>query len=277
MDRREFLLIAKIASFGLAISLLTGGAAGLPTLKSCFGSDGALGDCPPPSSASNQGDQVQIRAGGSSSGGQQGGGDGGGPRGGGAEAPVRTGPPTLEEFLASRTQRDEFTVTDPPAPGVITLADIASFRPAVGSDHMEPAGWMIVGLDTNFYSDAARHEVPGTLLGLPAGVRFTPSAWHWTYGDGAALSSARPGASWAALHVAEFEPTPTSHVFAAPGTYTIDLAIEFSAEYRFAGSPWVPIAGTLTVPANRIVATAGDAKTVLVGRDCSANPRGAGC
>src|SRR5690606_27128543 len=31
----------------------------------------------------------------------------------------------------------------------ITLADIAAFRPDPGVDHMEPNGWMIVGLDTN--------------------------------------------------------------------------------------------------------------------------------
>jgi len=190
---------------------------------------------------------------------------------------VRSGPPTLEEFLASRTQRDEFTVTGPTAPGVVTLADIASFRPSVGTDHMEPNGWTVVGLETNFYSDATRHEVDGTLLGSPASVRFTPRAWHWTYGDGGALASARPGASWAALRVAEFEPTATSHVFRGAGTFTIDLSVEFTAEYRFAGSGWVPISGALAVPANPLVVTAGDAKTVLVGRDCAANPRGAGC
>ncbi|MBC7589829.1 MAG: hypothetical protein H7226_02140, partial [Salinibacterium sp.] len=40
-------------------------------------------------------------------------------------------------------------VIDPVQP--ITLADIASFRPASGVAAMEPNGWMVVGLDTNFF------------------------------------------------------------------------------------------------------------------------------
>jgi len=205
-------------------------------------------------------------------------GTGGGRSGGGGGGTVEvTGPPTVEDYLAERNRREEFTVTGPAGTPVVTLADIASFRPTVGADRMEPNGWMVVGLHTNFYSDATRHDVAGTLLGYPASVRFTPRAWHWTFGDGQTLSSARPGASWAAQQLAEFDPTSTSHVYTAAGTYTIDLSVEFSAEYRFGGPDWVPIAGTVTVPANRIVATAGDAKTVLVGRDCAANPRGAGC
>jgi hypothetical protein len=270
------MLRTKFSRVLVALGLLSSSVALAPAdVSPCGALPQKLGACPGVSAGVGTG-QIDLRAGGSSSGDSQGGGRGA-QRGGDAEAPVRTGPPTLDEFLDNLTYREEFTVTNPPAPGVVTLADIASFRPSAGSDHMEPAGWAVVGLDTNFYSDAARHEVDGTLLGFPAGVRFTPRASHWTYGDGSSFSSVRPGASWASLRVAEFDPTATSHVFAAPGTYTIDLTVEFSAEYRFAGSGWVAIAGTLMVPANPIVATAGDAQTVLVGRDCSANPRGAGC
>jgi hypothetical protein len=168
--------------------------------------------------------------------------------------------------------RDPFFVTSP-----LTLADIAHFRPNPGVDHMEPNGWMIVGLDTNFYSTGGVQVHDGELLGRAASVRFTPVAWHWTYGDGQGASRGAPGAPWASQGIAEFDPTPTSHVYAAPGTYYIDLAIDFRAEYRYSGSPWVPIAGTLTVPANRLVATAGSAKTVLVERECTINPAGPGC
>jgi len=135
----------------------------------------------------------------------------------------------------------------------------------------------VVGLDTNFYSDAGPRVVEGSLLGQPAAVRFTPVAWRWTYGDGTSKSSTSPGASWASLNLREFDPTPTSHVFAAPGSYAIDLTVEYSAEYQFAGTGWVAIAGTVALPANRIVATASDANTVLVNRDCRQNPGGPGC
>ena len=174
--------------------------------------------------------------------------------------------------------RDPFVVVNPPVPPtVVTLADIASFAPAVGGNHMEPNGWMVVGLDTNFYSDGTTRVVDGTLLGLPAAVRFTPQRWTWNYGDGSAKTSTTPGASWAAQNLVEFAPTATSHVFANPGSYTIDLTVQYSAEYQFAGAGWVPVDGTLDLPANRIVATANDANTVLVNRDCRQNPRGPGC
>lgn len=169
--------------------------------------------------------------------------------------------------------------TDPVEPPTqpVTLADIASFRPDPGIDTMEPNGWMVVGLDTNFVASGGRHVKDGSLLGQPASVRFTPVAWHWTYGDGTSRTAATPGATWAAQSMREFSPTSTSHVFTAAGTYYIDLTIDFRAEYRFAGTGWIPISGILSLPANRLVATAGDAKTVLVERVCTENPAGPGC
>ena len=183
-----------------------------------------------------------------------------------------------EQARANGNYRGVYEVVSPATPPRgVTLNDIANFAPAVGGNHMEPNGWIVVGLDTNFYSDAGPRVVEGSLLGQPAAVRFTPVAWRWTYGDGASKSSTSPGASWASLNVREFDPTPTSHVFAAPGSYAIDLTVEYSAEYQFAGTGWVAIAGTVELPANRIVATASDANTVLVNRDCRQNPGGPGC
>jgi hypothetical protein len=159
----------------------------------------------------------------------------------------------------------------------ITLADIAAFRPDAGVDHMEPNGWMIVGLDTNFFATGGTQITDGTLLGQPASVRFTPRTWHWVYGDGSGAAGGTPGGTWAGQGIPEFDPTATSHIYRAAGTYYIDLTIDYSAEYRFAGTQWIGIAGILPVPANRLVATAGDAKTVLVERECTVNPTGPGC
>ncbi len=168
-----------------------------------------------------------------------------------------------------------------PARGVatepVTLTDIAAFRPSPGRDSMEPNGWMVVGLDTNFYSTVGVQVQDGTLLGQPASVRFTPVRWHWTYGDGAAASRGTPGRTWAAQAAPEFGATPTSHIYRSSGTYYIDLSIDFAAEYRFAATDWVPIHGLINLPANRLVATAGGAKTVLVERECTVNPAGPGC
>lgn len=172
-----------------------------------------------------------------------------------------------------------------PAPGandtaatVITLTDIASFVPRAAVQYMEPDGWMVVGLPTNFYAEIAPHVVSGELLDQPADVRFTPVLYGWDYGDGTLATHTTPGATWAAQGVAEFEQTTTGHTYTSPGAYTITLTVAYTAEYRFAGGSWTSIAGALELPANPLRATAvDDAVTVLVDRDCTAAPRGPGC
>lgn len=160
---------------------------------------------------------------------------------------------------------------------VVTLADIARFRPSPGIQRMEPDGWVVVGLPANVYSLVERQLVPGTLLGMSAEVRFTPVAWRWDYGDGTHAVLPTKGGTWAALGLREFDATPTSHVYRASGEYTIRLDIVYRAEYRLDGGAFTPIAGTLALPANELRITAGGAKTVLVDRDCLASPRGPGC
>lgn len=161
--------------------------------------------------------------------------------------------------------------------GAVTISDIAHFKPRPGTDHMQPDGWMVVGLNTNFYATVPSELEHGELLGQPAQVRFFPVAWHWTYGDGAQATLGMPGATWAAQGLRDFDATPTSHLYQAKGLYSIDLDIQFGAEYQYAGSGWTPVVGTIDVPANRLRAVAGDAKTVLVNHDCLVNPKGPGC
>ena len=159
----------------------------------------------------------------------------------------------------------------------VTLTDIASFRPAADVAGMEPDGWMIVGLDTNFFADSNQQVVDGVLLGQPASVRFTPVGWRWNYGDGTSATLSSPGASWAASGVAEFSETSGSHIYRSPGTYVIQLSVLYASEYRFGAGGWTSISGILAVPTNRLTATAGRATTVLVERECTINPRGPGC
>jgi hypothetical protein len=259
--------IAMISSLPLLGVTSSGQAAEL----SCTPAQKLAHDCPidsppPTTTGSINGDGVDIRGsvgipGSSGSAPGAGGGTaaGAGARGGPAAAP----PPPL---------RDGYTVTAP-----ITLDDLVNFTPVAGIDHMEPNGWMVVGLDTNFYATAESGVQTGLLLDLPASVRFTAVRFRWVYGDGTAATRASMGASWEASGLGEFDRTSTSHVYRSAGTYSIDLTIEFSAEYRYAGGAWTAISGTIPVAANRLVATAGEATTVLVGRDCSEHPSGPGC
>ncbi|QYH37158.1 hypothetical protein FFT87_07855 [Salinibacterium sp. M195] len=159
----------------------------------------------------------------------------------------------------------------------ITIADIATFRPQTPTAAMQPHLWMIVGLDTNFYTTASAHVVDGTLFGGTAQVRFIPIGYNWNYGDGTTATHGSPGKTWAKNKIAEFDPTPTSHVYEEPGEYTITLAVTYAAEYRVAGSDWNNVVGTLTINAPPLTATAGHATTVLVDQNCNANPTGIGC
>ena len=163
------------------------------------------------------------------------------------------------------------------APGTPTLSDIASFRPQVGTAHMQPNGWGVVGIHTNFYATGDAHVVTGTLLGQPASVRFTPIAWHWDYGDGTAASAGSPGGTWAQLGIREFDATPGSHLYSVKGGYTVALDIEYAAEYQYAGQPWLPISGTLLLSANDLAITTWNVKTVLVAEDCLDDPTAPGC
>jgi len=167
--------------------------------------------------------------------------------------------------------------SEDPGAAPITLTDIASFRPTPGVQYMQPDGWTIPGLDTNFYAVTSVHVVDGVLLGERASVRFTPVSYHWSYGDGASATRSTKGSTWAALGVGEFDPTPTSHVYQAEGRYTIRLVIDFRAEYRVAAGAFTPIDGVLPVPANDLHIVVDGAKTVLVERDCATDPTGPGC
>jgi hypothetical protein len=167
---------------------------------------------------------------------------------------------------------------DTPTPTVVvTLRDIASFRPAKPQNTMEPGGWAIEDLPANFVAGASVEVVSGLLLGQPADVRFTPVGYRWVHSDGAVVDSGHPGATWEVLGLREFSETGTSHVYAESGEYTVALDAVLRAEYRFAGSSWRSIAGTLTVAGDPQRVLVGEFDTVLTVGDCLAHPSGPGC
>lgn len=172
----------------------------------------------------------------------------------------------------------EGTGTPPPvAEPIVTWADIVSFKATLPVLSTEPAGWAVRGLPMNPVASASVEVLSGTLLGRPAQVRFTPTAFEWSYGDGATRRSATGGASWSALRLDELSDTSTSHAYAARGEYTLTVSVVLSAEYQFAGSAWRPIAGTLTLAGGSTTISVKTIKTVLVSEDCLRNPRGPGC
>jgi hypothetical protein len=200
----------------------------------------------------------------------------GAPQSGGAAVPrpsntVPIAAPVAPTSFPDRTWT-EFTVTGP-----VQLSDLVNFRPTPGTSAMEPKGWTIVGAETNFYSQATAQVQDGELLGQPASVRFSPIRFRWSYGDGTEALRRIGGGSWASQSIREFDKTDTSHRYRRVGTYTVRHTIEFAAEYRYAGGAWTPIAGTIPTPANELVVSVGNARTVLVARECTQNRAGSGC
>jgi hypothetical protein len=160
----------------------------------------------------------------------------------------------------------------------VTLKDLARFEANGGVDRMEPDGWIVTGLPTNFYATARRHIVAGRLFNFDAYIRYTPFAWHWDFGDGSRLDSESGGASWKSLEQAEFSETSTSHIYREPDNYTITLSVDFYAEYQYAGADvWRAVPGHVTVPTDPLTAIAGKATTVLVGADCGGGRTAPGC
>jgi hypothetical protein len=184
-----------------------------------------------------------------------------------------------ETFYCGRRTDDrcsfEFTITPP---GAVSMSDVAAFPVQPGGLISEPNGWAVLGLTANLVSGAAEHTVEGTLLSRPAAVRFTPVSWSWDYGDDTTARTSTGGGTWAALGRNEFDPTPTGHIYTTRGTYRVRADVTFTAAYRFDGGTWIPIPGTLTVPAtDELSFRAVAARTALVTNDCRARPTGPGC
>lgn len=160
---------------------------------------------------------------------------------------------------------------------IVRVTDLTNFPAAAAPGGMQPDGWAIVGLATNFWAAASAQVGEGLLLGQPAQVRFTPIAYRWNYGDGTTGSSVTGGASWADLGVAEFAETATSHIYTAKGTVTVALTVDYRADYSFGDQGWRPVEGVVTVPSAPFTVVVARESTVLVAADCLANPRGPGC
>lgn len=158
----------------------------------------------------------------------------------------------------------------------VTLADLVSFRPATPTFGNEPLGFAVVGMPANFVAAASVQDIPGTLLGYPVTVRFTPTAFVFAYGDGASLRAASGGASWEASGLAQFTPTPTSHVYGERGAYVTSVTIEYAAAVDF-GAGWRTVDGVVTARSADFPIEVVEARTALVDRTCIENPSGPGC
>lgn len=157
-----------------------------------------------------------------------------------------------------------------------TLSDVASFAPVLTPVAGEPGGYGIVGMPVNFVAEATTHTATGELFSRPVTVRFTPVAFVFEHGDGTSRTSATGGATWATLGLPQFSATPTSHAYAARGTYAAHVAVRYGAAVDF-GAGWRDVDGLLELAGPTSTVTVLEARTALVQNTCVENPTGPGC
>jgi hypothetical protein len=160
--------------------------------------------------------------------------------------------------------------TSPPkdGSGPTSISDLESFRPRTPTQFVEPSGWSVRRIPTNFWTAVSTHTVSGELLGNPADVRFTPVLFRRYFGDGERRTSAMKGASWRDLGQAPWTRTSTSHAYDSEGRYRVRVLVWYSAAYRFGSQDWVPLTGEVAVWANELNLTVLSADLVLVDRSC---------
>ena len=163
-----------------------------------------------------------------------------------------------------------------PAIPAVTINDLARFAPAGSAIAGEPDNVGVVGLPTNFVATASAHTVNDSLFGFPVAVRFTPSGYDFSFGDGTSTTTTSGGLSWADLGQAQFTPTATSHTYAERGTYSAQVDLRYTAEVDF-GIGWFPIAGEVTSVGSPQEIRIFEAHTALVAHTCQQAPDSPGC
>ncbi|GAB3604368.1 hypothetical protein [Microbacterium aureliae] len=159
----------------------------------------------------------------------------------------------------------------------VTVADLASFRPAAPTLDGEPAGFGVVGMPTNLIATASVQQMSGTLLDWDVVVRFEPAAYVFDHGDGTSARHTSGGATWQALGAGQFSPTETSHVYRARGAYTVGVTVQYSASVDFGDGRWRPVPGYVTATGGGYDVRVVEVRTALVDETCSEDPSGPGC
>jgi len=237
------------------------------------GAESSWTSCP---SATNSGSSIDLSASRTKPGGSTGHSSPGGNGNGGSSQPsqpdVGATPEEPEECILNRCDihYEVVLLRD------VTLTDVASFAPAPLPLTDEPDGVGIVGMPVNFVIDADTTTEHGTLFDLPVAVRFTPASFTISPGDGSSYRTTTGGARWGALGSAQFTATPTSHAYAARGTYTATATVHYAAAVDF-GNGWIPVPGTLDITTSATTLRIVEVHTALVDRTCTEDPTGPGC
>jgi hypothetical protein len=102
-----------------------------------------------------------------------------------------------------------------------------------------PNGRTLVNFDTNFFTETREFDRTVTLLGQRVDLHIVPSRFGWHFGDGAALSTAGPGAPYPELDV--------THRYLSKGAVAPSVDTTYTARFRVNGGAWRDVPGSVTI------------------------------
>ncbi|WP_309080944.1 hypothetical protein [Zhihengliuella sp.] len=144
-------------------------------------------------------------------------------------------------------------------------------------DEVEGWGVALVGHHVNVWADSEAQTLTTTILGTEVEVRATPIEYRWSYGDGRTRTVAEPGGPRPEdADPYEFS-TVTSVVYEETGNYDIGLETVYTGQFRYNGSPWLPVSGVAVVPSDPRGVSIWETVTRNVAEDCIENPDGWAC
>jgi hypothetical protein len=144
----------------------------------------------------------------------------------------------------------------------VNLVLLRTFRDRVkllaASLEIQPSnGRTLVNLDTIFYTENRSRTVTGIdILGRSVDLRLEAVAYRWSFGDGAATTTAGPGRPYPHKDV--------SHRYSAPGVVAPRVDVTYTGEYRVDGGRWLDVPGDATVTGPAVLLTVVEARSELV-------------
>lgn len=130
-----------------------------------------------------------------------------------------------------------------------------------------PDGRTLVNFKTIVSSNAAPYETDVRVLGQDVHLWIRPITWTWDFGDGTdPLVRESAGLPWTE-GVALSEVTSekyTFHEYSSPSTFTIGLAVTWTADFRVGDEPPRPVPGSVDIISPGVPVEALEARPQLV-------------
>ena len=186
-----------------------------------------------------------------------------------SQAPAAPAAPAPGPAPAPQTE-----VVSEPVTITITTSDLLELIPSSPQILMDRGPFGLKNAHTNFY--ASHHEpqtITQTMFDQEVTITATPVEYRWDYGDGNSLVTDLPGYP---VDIFNTE-TDTSHQFAEPGVYTVELTTVFEGTFQVDGGEVQEVSAPVTQQADPIELRIYSAVTRNVDQTCLENPDAWGC